>query len=335
MKAAVERRGWLDVAEVGSVWGIRFVVALCTLFGRGAARAFLRVLAFYYVLFHRGARASSRRYLERLAAQGVPLDGDAPAAPPLAEGAHTALPLAEGAPVAPQRVTFGMTYRHFRTFADVALDRLLIAAGRYPLFEVTSNGRENLDRLKAERRGALLLGAHLGSFEAMRLGAVTQSLPINMVVNFSNARMLQAVLDRLDPSANTRFISVSSQSIDFVLRIRECIERGEMVAILADRIGPDARATSARFLGGQAKFASGPFILAAALHCPVYLTFGLYRGGNRYDLYCERFADAIELPRKQRDQALAVVVQRYAERLEHYVRLAPYNWFNFYDFWER
>lgn len=299
-RVASLRRGWLDVAEVGSVWGIRFVVGLCTLFGRGLARGFLRVLMLYYVLVHRTARVASRAYFARLTGAPAP---------------------------------FSRVYRHFCAFAEVALDRLLIASGRASLFEVTCTGRERLEALAREKRGALLLGAHLGSFEAMRLGAVAQSLPINMVVDFSNAQRMQSVLERLDPHGNTRFISVASDEPSFVLRIRDCIERGEMVAILADRVRPGARASTARFLGAEARFAAGPFMLAAALRCPVYLTFGLYRGNNRYDLYCEPFAEAIELPRKQRERALSEVVQRYADRLEAYVRLAPNNWFNFYDFW--
>jgi predicted LPLAT superfamily acyltransferase len=300
MNASVQRRGWLDVAELGSVWGIRFVVRLCRLFGRGAARAFLRVLVFYYLLFNASARRASRTYFRRLG-QG--------------------------------EVGFGAVFRHFCTFADVALDRLLIAGGERSLFEVTSNGREHLDRLTREKRGALLIGAHLGSFEAMRLGAVTQQLPINMVVNFSNAKHIQSVLEQLDPQANARFISVAGGAVDFMLKIRECIERGEMVAILADRVGVDARTVQVDFLGAKANFAAGPFIMAAALHCPVYLTFGIYRGGTRYDLYCEPFAERVDLPRKQREQALQATVQRFADKLEEYVRKAPYNWFNFYDFW--
>ena len=313
MSEPARKRGWLDVAEVGSVWGIRFVVMLCALFGRGAARAFLRALVFYYVLFHAGARAASRAYFRRMALSYPDSVTDAVDA--------------DG------RARFFTIYRHFTSFAEVALDRLLLAAGKTELFEVTSNGREYLEQLTREKRGALLLGAHLGSFEAMRLGATTQSLPINMVVNFSNAQHMQSVVDQLDANNQTRFISVAGSPLDFVLRIRECIERGEMVAILADRVGPDARETRANFLGASARFASGPFILAAALRCPVYLTFGLYRGDNRYDLYCEPFAEAIELPRKAREQALADTVQRYADRLAAYVHKAPFNWFNFYDFW--
>jgi predicted LPLAT superfamily acyltransferase len=302
-------RGWLDVSEVGSVWGIRFVVALCTLFGRGLARAFLRLLTLYYVLAHATARRASRTYFERLRS-----------ASPSADGAAT-------------RIGFATIYGHFCRFADVALDRLLIAARRFELFEVTCTGREHLEQLASEQRGAILLGAHLGSFEAMRLGAVTQSYPVNMVVNFSNAQRIRSVLERLDPELNTRFIEVSDDSVALALRIRECVERGELVAILADRVGPLARHQTAQFLGAPARFASGPFMVAAALRCPVYLTFGLYRGANRYDLYCEPFAEAIDLPRKRREQALQEVVQRYAERLEAYVRIAPDNWFNFYDFW--
>ena len=77
------------------------------------------------------------------------------------------------------------------------------------------------------------------------------------------------------------------------------------------------------------------FLLAAALKCPVYLVFGLYFEPNRYELFCEPFAERIELPRKGRHEALAQVVQSYAQRLEHYARLAPDNWFNFYDFWQK
>jgi predicted LPLAT superfamily acyltransferase len=298
MSEAQARQGWLDVAEVGTLWGIRFVVGLCRVFGRSAARLFLRGLAAYYLLSHATARRASRSYLRRVTG----------------------------------RSSSRMVYRHLCTFAETALDRLLFAAGKLGLFEVTPNGNEHLERLQRERRGALLLGAHLGSFEAMRAGATREALPVNMVVNFKNARRIQAVLEQLDPTHNTRLIS-AEEGVGFVFEIQACIERGEMVAILVDRVGPDGRATEASFLGAPAKFASGPFILAAALGCPVYLTFGLYRGDNRYDLYCEPFSERLELPRESRELALREVVARFSARLEHYVRLAPYNWFNFYDFW--
>ena len=68
---------------------------------------------------------------------------------------------------------------------------------------------------------------------------------------------------------------------------------------------------------------------------PVLLCFGLYLGGNRYRLVFEPFAECVAIPREQRGPALDALLTRYAQRLEHYVRVAPYNWFNFHDFWQR
>jgi predicted LPLAT superfamily acyltransferase len=103
------------------------------------------------------------------------------------------------------------------------------------------------------------------------------------------------------------------------------------VAILADRLsGP--RTVAAPFLGQQAYFPAGPFLVAAALGCPVYLAFGLYFAPRRYGLHCEPLADAIVLSRTDREAASSAVVATYAARLEHYCRLAPDNWFNFFDF---
>ena len=106
-----------------------------------------------------------------------------------------------------------------------------------------------------------------------------------------------------------------------------------MIAVLADRGRPDEPMRHAPFLGDPAPFPVGPWLLANALKIPVVLCFGVYRGGNRYELTFEPFADTVEFPRERREAALQACVNAYAERLEAQVRNAPYNWFNFYDFW--
>jgi predicted LPLAT superfamily acyltransferase len=124
--------------------------------------------------------------------------------------------------------------------------------------------------------------------------------------------------------------------MDSMLKVKELLESGALVAILGDRIPPGAsedRIVRVPFLGAEAAFPAGPLLLAATLKCPVYLTFGLGRGANTYDLFCEPFAERVELPRGRRNEALAEWVRRYAERLEAFVRRSPENWFNFYDFW--
>jgi predicted LPLAT superfamily acyltransferase len=129
----------------------------------------------------------------------------------------------------------------------------------------------------------------------------------------------------------TRVIEISG--LDSMLRVKELVERGELVALLGDRADLNGKFAMADFLGAPARFPTGLYILAGMLRCPVFLTVGLYKSPNRYDFFCEPFLDIVDLPRKGRDEAIRRHVQRYASRLEEYCRRAPENWFNFYDFW--
>ena len=118
------------------------------------------------------------------------------------------------------------------------------------------------------------------------------------------------------------------------ISVKERIDAGEMVAVLGDRVGLGDRVVEVDLFGAPALLPAGPYWLAASLGCPVFLTFGLFHEPNRYDLYCEPFADRIELARSDRHGAARVWAQRYAQRLEHYCRMAPDNWFNFYPVWK-
>ncbi len=296
------RAAWLSVGERGGVFGIRFVVFLCTAFGRGLARLFIGALAAWYLLFDGHARRASRAFLERV--------GGRPA-------------------------TLGMVYRHILTFARVTLDRLFFAAGKTSAFHVEFHGEEHLARLRAEGRGALLLLAHVGSFEAGRALASERRFAINILGNFHNARLLNEALAQMNPAIDTRLIDIGAPgSIDFVFKAEQRLSEGELIATMGDRVGPDGKHLTVDFLGAPAAFPTGPYLLAAALGCPVYLAFGLYSEPNRYDLYCEPFAEKIELNRRNRAGALRPLVERYAARLADHCRRAPLNWFNFYAFWQ-
>jgi predicted LPLAT superfamily acyltransferase len=122
-----------------------------------------------------------------------------------------------------------------------------------------------------------------------------------------------------------------------MLAIRAAIDRGELVAILGDRRPTAAEGNSrvvvTEFLGADAAFPAGPWLLAHALHCPVYFVAGVYTRPNHYALHFDLLADEVRLDRKERAAALARYARAYASTLETYVRSAPLNWFNFFDFW--
>ncbi|MBU1949605.1 MAG: hypothetical protein KJ927_12900, partial [Candidatus Eisenbacteria bacterium] len=297
-QASSSARGtrWLDIKEKGTLFGLRFVLAITALLGRWGARVLLIVVALYYTLFHGDARRASAAYL---------------------------------ALISGRRPTFRRVWRHILTFAEVTLDRVFFLRGRYEAFEVVSRGGfTHLERLRDSGRGGLLLCAHVGSSEAMRAQAANRALPIHVLAYLRNARMINAIMREISPALADRIVEIEPGSAAGILDVEERIDAGQIIALMGDRTGLNDKHTTVEFMGAPACFPTGPYLLAALLRCPIFFAVGLYTPPNRYDFYCEPLFDHIELPRAGRDAILAQCAQRYAERLEHYCRLAPYNWFN-------
>jgi predicted LPLAT superfamily acyltransferase len=196
---------------------------------------------------------------------------------------------------------------------------------------VRVHGAEVIDELIARQEGCVLLGAHLGSFEIARSGGRTRGLKISMLMYEENARKVSAVIKSINPGRQMEIISLGQ--VDSMLRVEAALARGELVGMLSDRTPNSAGTVYCQFLGQPARFPTGPIRMATVLHRPMALIFGLYRGGNRYEIHIERFAEPEQIAGRGRDKTANQLLLRYVERLEHYCRLAPYNWFNFYDFW--
>ena len=104
---------------------------------------------------------------------------------------------------------------------------------------------------------------------------------------------------------------------------------------LGDRagLGGDARVSWVPFLGRPAAFPHGPFLLAAALRCPVLLMIGLRVSATTYEVFVEPLAHDVALAGPDRARRLDELVGSYVRRIEEYCLRAPYQWFNFYDVW--
>jgi predicted LPLAT superfamily acyltransferase len=292
---------WTALPERGTQASLRLIAWIAMHIGRWAARLLLYPITFYFVITARAARRTSYEYLKRMRA--CP--------------AH-----------------WWHVFRHFHCFAATILDRLYLLRGEFHRFDVKLHGKEILHRRMESGKGCILLGSHLGSFEVLRaLGVMQRNFPVKVLMDTTHNENITRFLDALNPViANT---VITPDRADTLLTVKESLDAGFFVGTLGDRVSSGDKKTKCQFLGQPAAFPVGPVVLAAMTHCPVILFFGLYRGGNRYEIYFEHFADEITLERDRRAEEIQLWMQRYAERLEHYARLAPYNWFNFYPFWEQ
>ena len=240
----------------------------------------------------------------------------------------------------PTETLSGLT--HFRAFTMSMLDRLAAWVGDLTLWKdvdfADDESRKLLCEPPADGRGKLVLVSHLGVAEATRaLAQHDRAVPVWALVYDEHAPRFKAMLEDVAPDASRHIIAVNHLGVDTAARLEEAIARGEWVAIAADRTPNDqssrgSRTATASFLGHDAPFPVGPFVLANLLKCDVVTLFAV-RVGDKLLISCRPFASEIQLPRKTRDEALAQYASQWAKILEDQAVAHPYQWFNFYDFW--
>ena len=224
--------------------------------------------------------------------------------------------------------------RHIHRFAGTMLDRVFLLAERFTRFDVRMHGLDELTSRMRPDRGVLLLGAHVGSFEVLRVATVGQPhVKLRVVLDTQKTPALTELLHALNPAIGLGVIDASRPGNEIVLALAEALGEGALATLLADRAREGEQTVSVDFFGHPAPFPVAPFVLGGILKVPVVLCLGMYRGGNRYDVYFEPLADELPSNRRERDAAVRALAQAYAARLEHHVRQDPCNWFNWHDFW--
>jgi predicted LPLAT superfamily acyltransferase len=276
---------WRHRPERGTPGMKRLIIWLALHAGRPLCRVLLVPISAYFLATSPRARKASREFLTR--ALGRP-------------------------------ATWRDTFRHLFVFGTTLLDRVFLLRGRHRDLVVEVSNATVFEEAIAAGRGCLLLGSHLGSFEMLGVvGSVERRLVINMVMNLQDGTDLRELLAGSGQGLPYNVIALGHP--ESMLRVRECLERGEVVGILADRVYGGEATQEVPFLGASARFSLSPFRLARITGAPAVTAFALFRGGRRYEIVFE----SLHAPE----------LADYAAILERQARRSPFNWFNFYEFW--
>jgi predicted LPLAT superfamily acyltransferase len=300
--------GWAATRERGAYFLMRATFWGLRIFGRWVMLPIVQLVALYFFLFGRGGRDASLDYLRRLQA---------------------------AAPESGLRPTWRHAYRHFRAFGTAILDKIDTWSGRMQYRDLIFEQGDSMTRAAQGPRGVVVFGSHLGNLEVLRaLGTLGSRVRLNVLVHTKHADYFNRIL-RLAGATDIELVQVTALDPTTAFALRERVDRGEWVVITGDRVPVHGgRTVDVNFLGAMAPLPIGPYIIAGLLDCPVHLLFCLRQRGRNH-VYFEPFADRIAWTRATRDAVLAQHAQRFASRLEHYLRLAPLQWFNFYPFWRQ
>ncbi|WP_261903743.1 glycosyltransferase family 2 protein [Vibrio fortis] len=304
---------WSRTQERGTVLGIKLLLMIYTLLGRGVFNLILKGVMRYYHLTGKRAREASEHYLHTLKLYAEQHNIDLP--------------------------NNLDSYHHLLSFGHTMLDKLAAWKGDFSVDNLTIHGQDQFESMVENEQGVVILGSHLGNIELCRaLGRRHSHIKINALVFTEHAERFNSVMKAVNPNSDLNLIQVSSMGPDTAILLQQKLEQGEWIVIVGDRTSTskESRSVWAEFLGQEAPFPQGPFMLASVLKAPVFLLFGLRDDSSKkphFNVYFEHFSDKIVLPRKTREQTLQQVVQQYADRLQHYTLKAPLQWYNFFNFW--
>ena len=295
---------WQDSKERGTPLTLLTIRWIALRLGRPVARLLLYPITLYFLLFANSQRKASQQYLAR---------------------------------VLKRKVTWLDSAKHIHAFASTILDRVYLLTSQFEKLKIQFPA-ENIP-LSYSRNGVgcLLLGSHIGSFEVLRSYAVSNyPLPIKILMYKQQAPMMVEVLNALNPNVADTLISLDG-SPSGLLKVKEAIDSGTTVGLLGDRIlgKGNEKTVICMLLGEPVKMSTAPVLLASALKVPLIVFFGIYLGGNHYKIHFELLAEEVILNRKPRQLDIQAYTQQYVDILEKQMLETPYNWFNFYDYWQK
>ncbi len=310
---------WADRKEAsGGVWQMKLVYRLYRILGLARIRLLLQGIVFFFFVLAPAARRISRSFLTTVA------DVTGRPAP-----------------------TWRSVYRHFYCFSFALLEKVAAWGGDIRAAELIPRGPDItplVDQLR-EKHGAVILCSHLGNTEMLRaLGTLEagRTLPafgIQSIVEFSGTARFNRLLEEINPQSMVRLISAAAVGPETVITLSDGLKRGDLVIIAADRTaaGNRGKTLPVRFLGREAHFPIGAFVLALVLETPVYHMFAVRKDDldlrSPYEFHVFQSRVLLTGGRQNRMINIQALMNEYIAHLEALCRLHPYQWYNFFDFW--
>ncbi len=223
-------------------------------------------------------------------------------------------------------ISYFKVYKNNFVFGQTIIDKYAIFLGQRNRFTYEFDGKEILLKMLKENKGGVLISAHVGNFEIAEffLNEIDEFSKINLVTTNNEQKAIQQQLENLSTKSNVKFIVVSDD-MSHIFAINNALANNELICFTGDRYLEGTRTLSANLLGAEADFPAGPFILGSRLRVPVVFVYVMKETSNHYHLYARKAEF------KNRD-AQDLLIQ-YTKSVEWILKKYPYQWFNYYDFW--
>jgi len=224
------------------------------------------------------------------------------------------------------------TYRNYYIFAQTLLDKIVVMAGIENKLTYEFDGEENLREIVRRGKGGILLSAHVGNWEAAGHLLKRLQTRVNVVMFDGEQQQIKDYLESVTGRRNLNVILVKPD-LSHVYAMGEALQKNELICLHADRFLEGNKTVKRSFLGEDANFPLGPFILAASFKAPVSLVFAFKETPSHYHFYGSSILQCGDQESKAefRERLLGTFV----DALDQKVKMYPEQWFNYFNFWAK
>ena len=301
-----EQNLWWKKQERGGAFFLRPSLFLVQILPEFALKLIVKIVVWFYYIFSKNEReniAAFRRNLSKFAGS--------------------------------QTLKGTSVFSHFEAFGGAICDKFRVWKGKIKdsELEIIDLGRIKSELIGAQK-GQILLTAHLGNVEICKaLAARVDGFRMVILAYDKNSREFNEVLKRISQNdGSVRMMLVNELDVTAMLELKNIVESGEHIGIMGDRtpIGGD-KAARVKFLGKEADFNYGPYLIAGILGVKIS-SLWCQKIGGKFRVELVPLASAVKLGR-DRAAAAREYLQIYVRELENRCKQTPAQWFNFFDFW--
>jgi predicted LPLAT superfamily acyltransferase len=222
-------------------------------------------------------------------------------------------------------------YKNYLLFGQTLIDKVLIQSGMKNPFRIEFEGEEHLRMAASEETGALLLSAHIGNWEMAGQLLERIQVRVHIVMFDGEHQAIKEYLSRVTGKMNAHIILIKND-LSHIYEISEAFRKKEWVCMHADRWLEGNKTLTGFFLGENAYFPAGPFILASKFKVPVSFVFALKESKLHYHFFASEFKT---YEKQEKEEEIQNILHDFAAEMEKKVSAYPEQWFNYYNFWEK
>ncbi len=217
-------------------------------------------------------------------------------------------------------------YNSYFVFGKILIDKTAIAAGLREKYTYEFDGIETLREIIAQKKGGILISAHVGNFEIAEyfLADLDFDSPINLVTTDQEHSHIKAYLMSVSQRSSIKFIIVK-EDLSHIFEINNALNNNELICFTGDRYFEGSKVLTEELLGEYAIFPSGPFHIASRLQAPVVFVYVMKEPDLHYHLYARKA--------KVKHRDAQALLKEYCLSVESILKKYPLQWFNYFDFW--